>query len=109
MTSTNKFTFQSSFKNLITRGSRQTVYMFGAANQTPVFGMLTISSDGSNCSWNGTGTVTAEIDATGKVTVALPDVSYDVFLLLSARTMSWLYVDTSSECDTRTMPHLFPR
>lgn len=83
ISSTNVFTFQSSFSSLGV-ASRQTVYIFGSCNTHPTHGMLTISDIDGACSWSGTGNITASMDATGKVTATLPYEAYDSFILLSA-------------------------
>ena len=83
ISNTNVFTFQSAFSSL-GGASRQTVYIFGSCNAHPAHGMLTISDGYGTCSWSGTGNITASMDTTGKVTVTLPYVAYDSFILLSA-------------------------
>lgn len=84
------FRLQTMFSDLTgTGGSRQSIFLMGSANGTPVMGMMIVHSNGS-CVWSGTGTITAEPTGDGgTVTVTLPAGAYDRFLLMSPD-----YIDT---------------
>lgn len=85
--SANMFSFQSRFDSIGVGGSRQTVKIFGIANNVLIDGTLTIASVGT-CNWTGTGTVTATINSSGIVTVTLPTTAFDVFTLISGEKIS---------------------
>ena len=81
------FTFQSMYSSL-GQESRQSVFIFGSCNGTLIFGVLELRNIDGVCSWSGTGELSASMDAKGKVTVTLPRVAYDRFVLLSAYSLS---------------------
>ena len=81
VSSTRTFTFKSRY-SAIGSGSRQSVLIFGCANNTIVYGLLMIRNTGE-CVWDGTGTVSATMWSTGTVTVTLPNTTYDRLALLS--------------------------
>lgn len=87
VSSTNTFSFQSRFDSIGVGASRQTVKIFGIANNVLIDGTLTIASVGT-CNWTGTGTVTATINSSGIVTVTLPTTAFDVFTLISGEKIS---------------------
>lgn len=78
---TRTFTIKSRF-SAIGSGSRQSVFIFGCANNTIVYGLLMIHNTGE-CVWDGTGTVSATMGSTGAVTVTLPNTTYDRIALIS--------------------------
>lgn len=75
---------QSRFSKMEGAGNnRQSVFLFGNDNHTLISGVLGVS-DAGGVKWNGTSGVTAAANtATGIVTVTLPYVAYDQFVLIS--------------------------
>lgn len=70
--------------------SRQSVFLFGNDNGTLIRGIIGINSAGG-VGWDGTSGVTVAADsATGIVTVTLPYIAYDRFVLLSGDYMDVL-------------------
>lgn len=82
---TRSFTIQSRFSDWDTESndSRHTIFLFGSANGTAVYGVLTISRRNS-VKWAGTDSVTATTGDSGKVTVTLPAMAWDAITLISA-------------------------
>lgn len=78
-------TVQTRFSVMDKKGeSRQSVFLFGNDNGTLIQGVVGINDAGS-VSWEGTSGVTVTADkTTGMITVSLPTVAYDKFILLSA-------------------------
>lgn len=79
------FTIQSRFSDWDTASndSRHTIFLFGSASGTSVYGVLTISRRNS-VKWAGTDGVTATTGDSGKVTVTMPETAWDVLTLISA-------------------------
>lgn len=82
---TRSFTIQSRFSDwdTVSNDSRHTIFLFGSANGTAVYGVLTISRRNS-VKWAGTDGVTATTGDAGKVTVTLPAMAWDALTLISA-------------------------
>lgn len=79
------FEFKSRYNQLGNNG-RQSVFIFGNADSVSVQGTLCIKNSGS-CTWYGTEGLAASINEEGKVTVTLPRVAYDSFLLISTHSI----------------------
>lgn len=83
----NTITVQTRFAQLDSGGSRQSIFLFGLADRTPIQGMIIISSDGT-AQWIGTqGVQVGSMDASGKIMITLPNGAYDHFGLISPYTM----------------------
>ena len=67
-----------------TGGNRQTVFLFGTANHTPILGMLEIEDSGT-VRYVGQGTITASPEDGGIVLVTLPEKAWDEFLFMSSK------------------------
>lgn len=79
---------QSMFSNFSgDGGTRQSIFLFGLANSSPVHGLAKIKNNG-NAEWSGTGTLTFTHNANGQVTITLPEKAYDFFVLISAYPFS---------------------
>ena len=77
------FSFRSKYSQWDSGGNRQSVFLFGNRNGTPVWGVIGISSDGSAI-WSGTEGITVTAGYAGEITVELGSTVYDYFTLLSA-------------------------
>ena len=83
----NSITVQSRFAGLDSGGARQSIFLFGVADRTPVSGIVCISSDGST-TWTGTdGVQVGSMDATGRIVIQLPSGAFDHFGLISPYVM----------------------
>lgn len=81
-----RFTFKSIMSTDNPFGLRQSVLLFGAANGSPVLGLLTIYDSRAAVSWsgiNGDTTVTATLTG-NTVTVVFGVTCYDKFTIMSA-------------------------
>lgn len=67
-----------------TGGNRQTVFLFGTANHTPILGMLEIEDSGT-VRYVGQGTITASPEDGGIVLVTFPEKAWDEFLFMSSK------------------------
>ena len=76
---------QTRFATMNGKGERrQSIFLFGNANGTLIRGVVGVNDAGS-AKWEGTSGVTVAADpATGILTITLPVVAYDKFVLLSA-------------------------
>lgn len=63
---------------------RQTLFIFGVANATIVYGVASVSNNGDT-QWQGTTGVTLSTKAGGILTVTLPTTAYDLFTVISSR------------------------
>ncbi len=84
---TDGFTFQSKFSQWEAAGARQSLFLFGNRNGTPVQGVITVGSDGS-CQWSGQPELTLTKQAGGAVQVSLGATAYDALALLSAEAFT---------------------
>ena len=66
---------------------RQTFFLFGAANSSLVYGVASISNNGTT-QWSGTTGVTLTTKSGGILTVVLPEVANDIFTIISGRDFS---------------------
>ena len=66
---------------------RQTFFLFGAANASLVYGVASISNNGTT-QWSGTTGVTLTTKGGGILTVVLPEVANDIFTIISGRDFS---------------------
>ena len=83
----NTITVQTRFTALDSGGSRQSIFLFGVADITPVNGTIIINSNGVT-QWIGTaGVQIGSMDASGRIIITLPNGAYDHFGLLSPYTM----------------------
>lgn len=82
---TRTITIQSRFSDwdTVSNDSRHTIFIFGSANSTSVYGVLTISRRNS-VKWAGTDGVTATTGDAGKVTVTMPETAWDRITFISA-------------------------
>ncbi len=64
--------------------SKQTIFLFGTVNTTPVHGMVTVLASGSDPLWSGTGAVTTKALEGGRIRLTLPNNAWDTFTFLSA-------------------------
>lgn len=91
VTSTNVLKFKGIFdSNTLGNGVRQSVFMFGDANSSTVYGVLRIYGNGT-VQWRGyvqSGEVTASMDSKGIISVNLPEIAYDTFCLVSAQRIT---------------------
>lgn len=89
---TDTIKIQTKFDSIPTSGAmRQSIFMFGTANGTTVYGMITLFSNTPlNSRWNGVGNVGVNIDSNGIVTITLPQTSYDRFILISSEKIAGL-------------------
>ena len=80
------FDIQSKYSDFTsTSGNeRQTLFIFGAANASLVYGVARVSNNGST-QWQGTTGVTLSTKAGGILTVTLPTTAYDLFTVISSR------------------------
>lgn len=63
---------------------RQTIFIFGTANGLDIYGLITVFSNiPENSRYNGNGDVEVSIDSQGIITVTLPQISWDRFVLIS--------------------------
>ena len=64
-------------------GSRESVFLVGINNHTPITGLIIIGSNGQT-QWSGTqGVTVSDMDENGYYTITLPNTSYDRFILFS--------------------------
>jgi hypothetical protein len=68
---------------------RQSIFLFGSANNVPVYGLITVNAWGG-VSWNGTDGVSVGVLGNGQLSVKLPAVSWDVFTALSGYTFEFI-------------------
>lgn len=89
---TDTIKIQTKFDSIPTSGAmRQSIFMFGTANGTTVYGMITLFSNTPlNSRWDGVGKVGVNIDSNGIVTITLPQTSYDRFILISSEKIAGL-------------------
>lgn len=82
----NSFDIQSKYADFTnTSGNeRQTLFIFGAANASLVYGVARVSNNGTT-QWQGTTGVTLSTKAGGILTVTLPATAYDLFTVISSR------------------------
>ena len=69
--------------------NRQSIFLFGTANFSPVHGLLQVNNGGS-VSWSGTGSITVTAMEEGKVELTLPTWAWDWFTALSAEPFHFL-------------------
>ncbi len=62
---------------------RQHIFLFGSANMTHAYGLLTVAS-GGNLKWTGSITVTVTAEAGGVVALTMPSTCWDLFVGISA-------------------------
>ncbi len=67
--------------------ARQTFFIFGNANNTLVYGAAKIADNGTT-QWEGTDGVTLQTKPEGILTVVLPDISNDIFTVISGNDFS---------------------
>ena len=67
-----------------TGNERQTLFIFGAANASLVYGVARVSNNGTT-QWSGTTGVTLSSKTGGILTVTLPTTAYDLFTIISSR------------------------
>lgn len=78
------FTLKTRFDTVGESGARQSIFLFGLSNNTPIMGVILIRSDGIT-QWHGSeGVVVAPMDESGCITVTLPNIAYDILTLISA-------------------------
>lgn len=91
VTSTNVLKFKGIFdSNTLGNGVRQSVFMFGDANSSTVYGVLRIYGNGT-VQWRGyaqSGEITASMDSKGIISINLPEIAYDTFCLVSAQRIT---------------------
>lgn len=89
--STDTLKFKGRFdSNTLGDGDRQSIFMFGDANSSTVYGVLRIYGNGT-VQWRGyaqSGEVTASMDSKGIISVNLPEIAYDTFCLVSAQRIT---------------------
>ena len=66
----------------LTHDLRQTFFIMGSANGTPIFGRIGLDSYG-DATWEGTGTITITAHDDGVIEITLPKRAYDSFLIIS--------------------------
>ena len=77
------FDFKSTFDDLESTGSRQSVFIFGNINGPAMYGVLMIRGVGE-CIWSGSpSSVTANMDSSGRITINLPNAAYDSLTMIS--------------------------
>ena len=82
------FSFQSKYTGWTSEGgNRQSIFLFGNANNLPVSGVIGIESNGSVW-WSGSEGVSVEAEDAGRIRVNLGRTAYDYFTLLSAEPFS---------------------
>lgn len=80
------FQIQTKFSQFSGMGhDRHSLFLFGTANHTPVYGLLTIH-DGGVATWTGEGSVTGTAREGGIVEITLPTTCWDRFVLISGDT-----------------------
>lgn len=83
----NSFDIQTKYADFTATGNgneRQTLFLFGAANASLVYGLARVSNSGVT-QWQGTEGVTLSSKAGGILTVTLPATAYDLFTVISSR------------------------
>lgn len=80
------FDIQSKYSDFTSASGneRQTLFIFGAANASLVYGVARVSNNGSTL-WSGTSGVTLSTKSGGILTVTLPTTAYDIFTIISSR------------------------
>ena len=79
------FDIQTKYAEFGTTGNeRQTLFLFGAANASLVYGLARVSNNGTTA-WQGTSGVTLSTKVGGILTVTLPTTAYDLFTIISSR------------------------
>lgn len=80
------FDIQSKYSDFTSASGneRQTLFIFGAANASLVYGVARVSNNGST-QWQGTTGVTLSTKSGGILTVTLPTTAYDIFTIISSR------------------------
>lgn len=81
------FDIQTKYADFTASGNgneRQTLFIFGAANASLVYGLARVSNSGVTA-WSGTTGVTLSTKAGGILTVTLPATAYDLFTIISSR------------------------
>lgn len=78
---------QTRFSSFGSGGARQSLFLFGYNNNVLVQGVIGVSSDGSVV-WSGTAGVTVAAGTGGRITVTLPNIAYDQFVILSGEAFS---------------------
>lgn len=85
---TSTFDVQTKFAEFATTGGsgveRQSLFLFGVANGSIVYGVAVVSNTGVT-TWQGTSGVTLSTKTGGILTVKLPQTAYDWFTILSSR------------------------
>ena len=84
---TNKFSIQTRFSSFDGSGSRQSFFLFGYNNMVLVQGVIGVGNNG-DVLWSGTNSVTVAAGTGGKITITLPNLSFDTFLVLSPDTFT---------------------
>ena len=72
-----------------TGGSRQTIFIFGSANNTAVYGLITVNNAGV-CSYSGVGDISVEAKESGIIEITLPKTAYDAFTIISGQNATIL-------------------
>lgn len=79
------FDIQTKYADFTGNGNeRQTLFLFGAANASLVYGLARVSNNGTT-QWQGTTGVTLSTKSGGILTVTLPTTAYDLFTIISSR------------------------
>ena len=85
---TSTFDIQTKFAEFATTGGsgveRQSLFLFGVANGSIVYGVAVVSNTGVT-TWQGTSGVTLSTKTGGIMTVKLPQTAYDTITILSSR------------------------
>lgn len=83
---TNTFDIQTKYSEFLSTGGneRQSLFIFGVANTTVVYGVAVVSNKGTT-QWQGTAGVTLSTKSGGILTVTLPTTAYDMFTIVSCR------------------------
>lgn len=83
-----KLDIKSMFADFSGEGTvRQTLFIFGNANNTLVYGAAKVTDNGTT-QWEGTNGVTLQTNIGGILTVVLPDVANDIFTVISGNDFS---------------------
>lgn len=83
---TNAFDIQTKYSEFVSTGGneRQSLFIFGVANTTAVYGVAVVSNKGTT-QWQGTSGVTLSTKSGGILTVTLPTTAYDIITVISSR------------------------
>lgn len=88
---TSTFDIQTKYSEFATTGGtgveRQSLFIFGVANGSIVYGVAVVSNTGVT-TWQGTSGVTLSTKSGGILTVKLPQTAYDWFTIISSRKFS---------------------